>query len=79
MAHSTPNPTPEPTPAPKSDLTPEPPLFTERTALIVLLGSATGSSAGVLTYFAQGNIPAAILAGFAATGVAIGFFQKSVK
>jgi hypothetical protein len=53
-----------------------PPLFSERTALILLLAAAVGTTAGVLTYFAQGNSPAAMLAGLAAGGVAIGFFHR---
>ncbi|WP_345475899.1 hypothetical protein [Actinoallomurus oryzae] len=55
-----------------------PALLTLRAALVLLLAVLTGAVAGTLTYFARRSIPEALLAGGAATGGAIGLFNRLI-
>ncbi|QFZ23200.1 hypothetical protein [Saccharothrix syringae] len=54
------------------------PLLSARTALVLLLGLACGTAAGVLAYLAGDNTAASVLAGLAASGVAVAFFHAHV-
>ncbi|GAA4522568.1 hypothetical protein GCM10023191_101990 [Actinoallomurus oryzae] len=53
-------------------------MLTLRAALVLLLAVLTGAVAGTLTYFARRSIPEALLAGGAATGGAIGLFNRLI-
>ncbi|MEV5754958.1 hypothetical protein AB0L00_44795 [Actinoallomurus sp. NPDC052308] len=58
---------------------PKPPaLLTSRSALVLLLAVLTGIGAGLLTYLARRSIPEAFLAAGAATGGAIGLFNRMI-
>lgn len=57
---------------------PPPPLITLRSAVIFTLGIISGSAATALTALAGTHIAAAVLAGLAALGAAITFFNKVI-
>ncbi len=54
------------------------PLFSLRTAVIMLAAVGCGVVVAGLTYVAYGNMAAALLAGVAATGTAITFLHRTV-
>jgi hypothetical protein len=54
------------------------PLLDQRAALIFLLGLAVGLGTGILTVLAGGTRAGAVLAGGAAFGAAVVFFQGIV-
>jgi hypothetical protein len=55
-----------------------PPLLSVRTAVILLLGVLCGAAVTALTALAEHNLTTAMLAGLAAAGAAIAFFQKVI-
>lgn len=54
------------------------PLLGLRSAIVLLFGVLTGVGAGVLTYFAQGSLPAAALAAGAGCGAGVMFFHAII-
>ncbi|MEY2247255.1 hypothetical protein AB8A21_30670 [Streptomyces sp. BF23-18] len=54
------------------------PLLGLRSTIVLLLGVLTGFGAGVLTYLAQGSLPAAALAAGAAFGAGVLFFHAII-
>ncbi|MEV0679257.1 hypothetical protein AB0I60_22315 [Actinosynnema sp. NPDC050436] len=58
---------------------PQTPLFTLRLALILLLALACGGVAGLLTWLAGDNVPAALLAGLTAAGLSAMAFHTLVE
>ncbi|WP_157620383.1 hypothetical protein [Saccharothrix sp. NRRL B-16348] len=59
--------------------TPHAPLFTLRLALILLLALVCGGVAGLLTWLAGDNIPAAILGGLTAAGLSAIAFHNLIE
>ncbi|QQQ79809.1 hypothetical protein IOD16_16280 [Saccharothrix sp. 6-C] len=58
---------------------PQPPLFTLRLALILLLALVCGGIVGLLAWLAGDNIPAAILAGLTAVGLSAIAFHNLIE
>lgn len=56
-----------------------PPLFSVRTALILLLGVLCGTAIATLTALAERNLITAVLAGLVTAGGAIIFFHKIIS
>ncbi|MBB5122258.1 hypothetical protein [Streptomyces eurocidicus] len=54
------------------------PLLSLRTTLVFLLASLAGAAAGALTAYAGEGTPRGALAGLAAAGVAVRFFDRLV-
>lgn len=55
-----------------------PPLFSVRTALVLLLGCACGAAAGTLTFLAGDNLAAAVLAGLGCVAASTAFFHSHI-
>lgn len=54
------------------------PLLSVRAAVVLLFAVAAGVAAGVLTYLAHQPLPAAVLAGGAASGGALALFNNLI-
>jgi len=54
------------------------PLLGVRAAVVFVVALVIGIAAGVLTYLAGDSVPAAVLAGAAATGTAVALFHRIV-
>ncbi|MGW1076535.1 hypothetical protein [Streptomyces sp. NPDC002537] len=54
------------------------PLLSLRTTLVFLLALLVGATAGILTAFAGEGMPRSVLAGLAAAGLAVSFFDRLI-
>ena len=55
-----------------------PPLWGVRALVVLVLGLFCGVAVGILAYLADGEVPAALLAGLMTTGGAIEFLYKAL-
>ncbi|MEV0192366.1 hypothetical protein AB0I39_28020 [Kitasatospora purpeofusca] len=70
---------PAPTPNPTTQLPSEPdPLFTQRTAIILLGGAFIGLVVGALTFLGGGSAAGAVLAGLAGAGASVMGLHKLI-
>ncbi|MEU6236273.1 hypothetical protein [Kitasatospora sp. NPDC047058] len=68
------------TPPPPSQLPPEPePLFTVRTAIILLGGAFIGTVVGGLTFLGGGSAAEAVLAGLTGFGASVMGLHKLIR
>lgn len=58
--------------------TPPDPLFSVRTALVLLLAVITGAAAGILTFLMTFSVPASVLAGGSAWGAGLVLFHMII-